>query len=82
MKMMMKTPLAKVLDAISRTSFVLFEVTEDSANRFSIAGVEAGTLYNPNVDLILEKSVPSSFGKGSETVVPQRTGDPWRKYKI
>jgi hypothetical protein len=71
MKMMMKTPLAKALDAISRTSFVQtsFEVTEDSANRFSIAGVEAGTLYNPNVDLILEKSVPSSFGKGSETVL-------------
>ena len=67
----MKTPLAKALDAMSCIPFVQisYDTSEDSEDTLTIAGVEAGNLYNPKVDVILEKSIPSSFGKGSETVL-------------
>ena len=70
MKIMSKTPLAKALDAMSCIPFAQegVEVSKDKC-ALTIAGVEAGTICNPNVALILEKSVPSSFGKGSETVL-------------
>ena len=71
MRMKMKTPLAKALDAMSCIPFVQisYDTSEDSEDTLTIAGVEAGNLYNPKVDVILEKSIPSSFGKGSETVL-------------
>ena len=71
MIMKMKTPLAKALDAMSCIPCVLnaISIFDDPKDTLTIAGVEAGTLYNPKVDVILEKSIPSSFGKGSETVL-------------
>ena len=72
MIMKMKTPLAKALDAMSCIPFVKnsYDInSKDPRNTLTIAGAEAGTLYNPNVDVILEKSVPSPFGKGSETIL-------------
>ena len=71
MIMKMKTPLAKALDAMSCIPFAQnsYDISEDPRHSLTIAGVEAGTLYNPKVDVILEKSIPSSFGKGSETVL-------------
>lgn len=87
MRMKMKTPLAKALDAMSCIPFVQisYDTSEDSEDTLTIAGVEAGNLYNPKVDVILEKSIPSSFGKGSETVLDPsyRSGrDPSRRYRI
>ena len=74
MIMKMGTPLTKALDAMSCIPFIqnAIAVSDDpkySHDTLTIAGVEAGTLYNPKVDVILEKSIPSSFGKGSETVL-------------
>jgi 2OG-Fe(II) oxygenase superfamily len=69
--MKMKTPLAKALDAISCIPFVQnsYEILEGYGEDLIIAGVEAGTLCSPKVDVILEKSIPSPFGKGSQTVL-------------
>ena len=71
MIMKMKTPLAKALDAMTCIPFVQnsYKIWEDRRHTLTIAGVEAGTLYNPKVDVILEKSIPSSFGKNSGTVL-------------
>ena len=71
MVLKMKTPLAKALDAMSCIPFVQtsYDISENPTHTLTIAGVEAGTLYNPKVAVILEKSIPSSFGKGSETVL-------------
>jgi hypothetical protein len=70
MKMKLNTPLTKALDAMSSIPFVQrgIEVCENHS-ALTIAGVDAGTIYNPKVAFILEKSIPSSFGKGSETVL-------------
>ncbi|KAF8812934.1 hypothetical protein BYT27DRAFT_6399752 [Phlegmacium glaucopus] len=71
MTMVQKTPLTKALDAMSYIPFVNFPVrlSDKEAPIFSVENNKAGTLYKPNVDVILEKSVQSSFGRGSETVL-------------
>ena len=52
---MMKTPLTKALDAMSCIPFVQppAEASEEHPHTLTIAGLEAGTLYNPKVDVIL-----------------------------
>ena len=68
MNMAIKTPLAKALDAMSCIPFI--QTCADTAQvALTIKGVDAGTIYEPKTDVILEKSVPSPFGRGSETVM-------------
>ena len=71
MPMKLSTPLTKAIDALSCIPFVQTSVhiPVDQKAGFTIANIEAGTFYKPKVDVILEKSTPSSFGKGSETVL-------------
>jgi hypothetical protein len=69
MQMMKKTLLAKALDAMSCIPCVRFPVHVDENTDITITGVNAGTPYDPKVDIILEKSTPSSFGRGTETVL-------------
>ena len=71
MIMKLKTPLAEALDAMSSIPFVRnsHHIWKDDYRTLTIAGVQAGNLYSPKVDVMLEKSIPSPFGKGSETVL-------------
>ena len=69
MEMKKKTPLTKALDAMSCIPFASFAAEFMGATGLTVAGIEAGTLFDPKVDVILEKSVQSSFGRGSETVL-------------
>jgi hypothetical protein len=60
-------PLVDALDEISGFPFVSYPIYCPKIN-MTIARVEAGNFKNPNVDVILEKSTISSFGKGERTV--------------
>jgi hypothetical protein len=61
----------RLVDALSRISgypFVAYSVPSSNA-KITIAGVEAGDLNNLNVDVVMEKSNVSSFGRGEKTVM-------------
>ncbi|KAJ6459702.1 hypothetical protein C8R47DRAFT_1161658 [Mycena vitilis] len=66
-------PFSKKLHRLSTVLSTAFplrqnrEATEDWC--IDIDGEEAGTMWEPDVDLILSKSIPSSFGKGEATVL-------------
>ena len=60
------SPLTKASNAMSCIPFIQFPLDLDD-EALTIKGVEAGTLDNPKIDVILEKSPPSPFGRGSET---------------
>jgi hypothetical protein len=62
---------SRLVDALNKMScspFVAYHIN-CSYGYFHIAGVSAGGLEKPDVDVILEKSTVSSFGKGDETVL-------------
>jgi 2OG-Fe(II) oxygenase superfamily len=72
--MEMDSTLSEALDNMSCIPFIRFPVmssynalARDCA--FTIAGAPAGTLGQPDIDLILQKSTPSPFGRGSENVM-------------
>jgi len=69
MDMKRKTPLTKALDSMSCVAFVLIPVHLHKDVALTVCNVDAGSLYKPKVDVILEKSTESSFGRGSETVL-------------
>jgi len=63
-------PLAEALGQLSCFPYV--KVLCDkyySTEKFSIAGKPAGTFLEPDVDLILQESTVSSFGRGETTVL-------------
>ena len=70
MPVKIKGPLNDALEKLSCFPFVSLPLDSDSIE-FSIAGQVAGTLQTPNVDLIMQKSTPSSFGKGEKTVTDE-----------
>jgi hypothetical protein len=72
--MEMNSTLSEALDNMSCIPFIRFPVissynalARDCA--FTVAGAPAGTLGQPNIDLILQNSTPSPFGRGSENVM-------------
>jgi len=62
-------PLAEALGLLSCTPYVKISDNYCSEKKFSIAGKPAGTLSEPDVDLILQESTVSSFGRGETTVL-------------
>jgi hypothetical protein len=65
-----RSPLSKALDAISCVPFLqlpskTFEVLESA---LFIEGTPAGTFGQPDINLILQKSNLSTFGRGEKTV--------------
>jgi len=60
-------PLPEALGQLS--CFPYAEVPCYSDCDLSIAGKQAGTFEKPDVDLILQESTPSSFGRGETTVL-------------
>jgi hypothetical protein len=75
MEVRMKGPLTEELERLSALPFVSFPIeghkNDKKGVNISIAKEEAGTLQNPDVDLILKKSTPSAFGKGEQTVMDE-----------
>ncbi|KDR67005.1 hypothetical protein GALMADRAFT_258670 [Galerina marginata CBS 339.88] len=69
MDMKKNTPLTKALDSMSCVPFVRFPARFYEDLAFTVSNVAAGTVYEPNVKVILDKSAQSSFGRGSETVL-------------
>jgi len=63
-------PLAEALGQLSCFPYVKIPCDDnDFKQEFAIAGKPAGTLGEPDVDLILQESTPSSFGRGETTVL-------------
>jgi hypothetical protein len=76
MEVKTKGPLTEELGRLSALPFVSFPLKSDRHDdsegvKISIEKEEAGTLQNPDVDLILKKSTPSAFGKGEKTVMDE-----------
>ena len=72
MKVESEGPLNEELENFSCFSFLQLtteEKIDPACLDISIAGEEAGTLENPNIDLILQHSTLSSYGKGERTVM-------------
>ena len=69
--MAINTKLSKALDAMSCIPFAKFPfyVNDKGRYSFTIGDAPAGSLFRPDVGLILQKSTPSAFGRGSETVL-------------
>ena len=69
----MNQPLSKALENLSCfPSISLSSGGFDTENlTFSIGGQPAGSFDHPNVDLILNQSTPSPFGKGETTVMDE-----------
>jgi hypothetical protein len=65
--------LSKALDAMSCIPFIQFPLisyyTTPHKCTLTLAGADAGTLGQPDIDIILQNSTPSSFGRGSENVM-------------
>jgi hypothetical protein len=63
-------PLAEALGQLGCAHMRLLPVTHSSSKcKLSIGGKPAGTLKNPDINLILQESIVSSFGKGETTVL-------------
>ena len=71
MEIQMQGPLIKALDRLSCIPFVSFRTEMRWDSKIVIAGEEAGTLGEPDIDVILKYSKPSPFGKGEETVMDE-----------
>lgn len=66
-----KGRLSEELNKLSCLAVVAFPAPprfDVAALKLSVKGEAAGTMASPDVDLILQKSVNSSFGKGEKTV--------------
>jgi hypothetical protein len=66
-----KTNLSKALDAMSCVPFTKFPfyINDKKISSFAIGDVPASNLYHPDINLILQKSLPSAFGRGPETII-------------
>ena len=65
-------PLCQALEMLSNAPFMSLPLKIESLEyTLSIAGIPAGALDSPDVNLILEKSTPSAFGKGDKTIVDE-----------
>ncbi|KAJ7640709.1 hypothetical protein DFH06DRAFT_1477660 [Mycena polygramma] len=66
-------PFSKKLHRLSTVLSTAFRLRQNRGATedwwIDIDGEEAGTMWEPDVDLVLSKSTPSSFGKGQETVL-------------
>src|ERR1700733_12358150 len=68
----MNEPLSKALEKLSCFPSMSLSSGEFSTTcEFSIEGEPAGSFDNPNIDLIKNKSAPSAFGRGEETVMDE-----------
>lgn len=69
-KIVVDSKLTDILKRVRSTPWVSFSEKEEELRdlKFKVFGEDAGTIGNPNVALILEKSTPSSFGRGDQTV--------------
>ncbi|KAJ7193851.1 hypothetical protein GGX14DRAFT_527738, partial [Mycena pura] len=67
-----KSTLSKKLEkltAVLSTAFHFYGDYDREDDSIKIAGEDAGTIWDPKVDVILSKSTASPFGKGGETVL-------------
>jgi hypothetical protein len=72
--MEMDSTLSEALNNMSCIPFIRFPVTSNYNElardcAFIIASAPAGTLGQPDIDLLLQNSTPSPFGRGSEDVM-------------
>jgi hypothetical protein len=69
--MAINTKLSRALDDMSCISFIQFPFDLGSGEGcvLTIGDVPAGDMKHPDVDVILQKSAPSAFGRGEETVL-------------
>src|SRR5215470_7289 len=71
----LKSPLGSILTEISNSPAMAFAVSRIrnwvtiADIPLIIAGEDAGSFGQPNIEKILEKSKPSPFGKGDKTVM-------------
>jgi hypothetical protein len=65
-----KEHLSKALEKLSCYPFMSLDVYTSSYT-FSVQGELAGSFDKPNLDVILDKSTASPFGKGEETVLDE-----------
>jgi hypothetical protein len=66
--MAINTKLSRALDAMSCIPFMQFPLSSGN-DVLTIGDVPAGDMHHPDVPLILQKSAPSAFGRGEETVL-------------
>jgi hypothetical protein len=69
----MNEPLSKALEKLScfsSTSLFIEDISTPSC-KFSIDGEPAGSFDKPDIDVILNKSTASPFGKGEETIMDE-----------